>query len=862
MGKSGEGDGNTSQFNFSGDLFGKNANPATPPNLNLPTANPTSAFGTSHASNSNSIGNNPFQKKIATVEPLDFSNLRKMDFGKPQSDKPKSSGLSFSTSANKVSEKSDTDNGSFAKNAAPFTFASSNKSSGFPSNIAAAPLFGKSDNERKTSSSRGLNLFGGSEKANKFGKMTSRPLEFKTSASTGGSEKSNPFGKMMSKPLAFNTSTSKKKQGKDLFTKKSHNEDLFGKNTGVGTSIFGGTKSGIGENSLFGDSNSGGRSIFGESKPASTGSNALFGGNSDAKMLFGKAPAPKSKFSFKEDDDDMATDSEMETAKKTADLFGYKGEKKSAFSLSNNKASSFSLSSSKPVAKPPVYTKPPIGRPPLAQTMSARPVTVSFMDIPEIPQSNIENKAKQIGGCEKMCPDAEIQERREQKSVHVLELKPGTDIHDPDRFVKKYKRSGAGEEQVYSLTRTPEWCSKSLHYMVNKVLNRTDVDLGDIYHFIDDRLRAIVKDLRIQHCRDERLVEYHVLNIRLRILFDFILKGTEYEKRVFWTEHNSKGIQESFSDLIHLDQDNHKTPRKNLKETLVLAIAFELGKGNHQLGKAMNMWGRAPEKIRKDPDMKKMSALVNAIAHRNYTKFCKIFESLPLLVQMTLHDTLNWMRVQFLNNANKIKFLPEMGDQKQQLADMLQFKRDEDFNQFVEFYAVRFNKGHMLIFDMKKEKFHESKSSLLDDHTGQSYRDIVTTDMYSLVKSPKSAQQSDGEMFPSFQIPPKPKTQSSKPKPVVSISSAKEPAWPSFTFPPKTEKPSVPNPTEEKKKHVFKFPVKPKPAPKTNSFDFLAKKEEKNSPEPQTGSPISDIFNTNLRRETIPLPIVSSSAHT
>ena len=133
----------------------------------------------------------------------------------------------------------------------------------------------------------------------------------------------------------------------------------------------------------------------------------------------------------------------------------------------------------------------------------------------------------------------------------------------------------------YSLIRTPKACLKSLHYMMDEVLDRKDEDFGQIYSFISDRLRAIFKDLAVQHCKDEFYAEANEISARFRILSDFICKGSEFEKKgSFVTKHNNEKLQESFSNLEHYDNDNPSVNRKNRKETIMLNIAFEIGNGN------------------------------------------------------------------------------------------------------------------------------------------------------------------------------------------------------------------------------------------------------------------------------------------
>merc|ERR1712025_322403 len=114
-----------------------------------------------------------------------------------------------------------------------------------------------------------------------------------------------------------------------------------------------------------------------------------------------------------------------------------------------------------------------------------------------------------------------------------------------------------------------------------------------------------------------------------------------------------------FKELRQCDKDS-ESPRPNFKETMLLSIAFEIGNGDmSKLGKAIKIWGDAPDYIRNDADVKKITYLFSAVSHCNFEKFYQIYESLPLLVRMCLHGTLNWMRFKFVRQAKAIHFEDE-----------------------------------------------------------------------------------------------------------------------------------------------------------------------------------------------------------
>ncbi|OMJ29358.1 SAC3 family protein 1 [Smittium culicis] len=142
-----------------------------------------------------------------------------------------------------------------------------------------------------------------------------------------------------------------------------------------------------------------------------------------------------------------------------------------------------------------------------------------------------------VGTCLKMCPEFEAEEREYQKGLDKLEMIPGTEKVDRNAAVKTYHRSAAGNEQpLPEDIRTPETLSKTMDYLINKIL-ASDEKMCDSHQFIRDRTRSIRQDFSLQNIRDirsikvyERIARYHILSVHMLSEESFFSEAQEMEQ--------------------------------------------------------------------------------------------------------------------------------------------------------------------------------------------------------------------------------------------------------------------------------------------------------------------------------------------
>ncbi|CAO3624859.1 unnamed protein product [Cunninghamella blakesleeana] len=120
------------------------------------------------------------------------------------------------------------------------------------------------------------------------------------------------------------------------------------------------------------------------------------------------------------------------------------------------------------------------------------------------------------GTCTTMCPEFEMIEREIQNGLDSLEMDEYGSV-DPEKAVKTYRRSAAGNEQpLPSDVRTPNALIKTLDYLMDSILDHHPLE--KCHPFIRDRTRSIRQDFTLQNIRDQIAVEAHERIARFHIL--------------------------------------------------------------------------------------------------------------------------------------------------------------------------------------------------------------------------------------------------------------------------------------------------------------------------------------------------------
>ncbi|KAJ2236560.1 actin cytoskeleton and mitosis protein [Coemansia sp. RSA 485] len=161
---------------------------------------------------------------------------------------------------------------------------------------------------------------------------------------------------------------------------------------------------------------------------------------------------------------------------------------------------------------------------------------------------------KIVGTCTLMCPEFEREERELKKNLAPQEIVPGTRTADPQRTVKTFHRSAAGnEEPLPEDLRTPDTLIRTLDYLVDAVIGG-DQSLRSCHGFVRDRTRSIRQDFTIQNVRDhrtmaacERIARFHIVSLHV------LCGHKEFEE-----QQDMEQLRNTLKTLIELYDDRRK----------------------------------------------------------------------------------------------------------------------------------------------------------------------------------------------------------------------------------------------------------------------------------------------------------------
>ncbi|KAJ1975441.1 actin cytoskeleton and mitosis protein, partial [Dimargaris xerosporica] len=168
-----------------------------------------------------------------------------------------------------------------------------------------------------------------------------------------------------------------------------------------------------------------------------------------------------------------------------------------------------------------------------------------------------------VGTCQDMCPLYERVERQHQNNIDKYEMIPGTRQVDPQRAVKAFHRSSAGNEQpLPSDVRPPDVLLRTLDYLIDEIVT-SDQALADSHGFVRDRTRSIRTDFTLQNNRSLEAVEAHEQIARYHILCCHHL--CHYEWFTMQQEKEQLGkvlqsLQEFYDDLAQVGIDCPNEP--------------------------------------------------------------------------------------------------------------------------------------------------------------------------------------------------------------------------------------------------------------------------------------------------------------
>ncbi|KAI9496070.1 SAC3/GANP/Nin1/mts3/eIF-3 p25 family-domain-containing protein [Zychaea mexicana] len=229
---------------------------------------------------------------------------------------------------------------------------------------------------------------------------------------------------------------------------------------------------------------------------------------------------------------------------------------------------------------------------------------------PDVPR-RLEDAIDFRGTCQSMCPAFEIVEREVQNMLDPLEVDAFGNA-DPNKAVKRYRRSAAGNEQpLPSDVRPPAVLTKTLDYLFNNVLSNNQ--FISCHAFLWDRTRGVRQDFTLQNIRNVVTVQVHERIARFHILA--LHELCEYDEDKFSQQQETEQLGKVLISLMEfyndLRQENIHLPNEG--EFRAYHLIYNIR--DHEL--ASRMMTMLPEYVRQHPYLRQAFRFYESIQRNN-----------------------------------------------------------------------------------------------------------------------------------------------------------------------------------------------------------------------------------------------------
>ena len=336
---------------------------------------------------------------------------------------------------------------------------------------------------------------------------------------------------------------------------------------------------------------------------------------------------------------------------------------------------------------------------------------VSFQSIdPDNDDNNIMHQTKQAnpksGKCYLMCPKKEFSLRLNRNQYHNSFEVDLNGKYTKYSLIKEYIRSSAGQQININNVRPSSVLTLTLQYLMNITLNNTNTSFIDRFSFLEDRIRAIIKDIYVQSLfiyNKPACIQLLEVSVRFRIISHVFLchLDQQYQQSDIESfcsssftklDHKSKFLNMNLNEkakqnkyyysstrnLCHLSNIfNHlfglyksmdfqsltKEQQDDQIEIYNLAVFHELVQGQSQnipnytqIAKQVIYNRTTPKYIRKHPRIKTATALIDAYQNLNKTVFFKVYKNkLSMNEKAILYPILDHFRLCYIKKMCRRK---------------------------------------------------------------------------------------------------------------------------------------------------------------------------------------------------------------
>ncbi|RDD43695.1 Germinal-center associated nuclear protein [Trichoplax sp. H2] len=260
------------------------------------------------------------------------------------------------------------------------------------------------------------------------------------------------------------------------------------------------------------------------------------------------------------------------------------------------------------------------------------------------PESVSEQEKKAFGTCREMCPEIEYYRRAKQDRFSIYESEPGRKHFVRAIAVKEYSGSAADKDEPMPYELRPvKTLSLTMDYIIVKVINGDQRDVGEWFDFVWNRTRAIRKDITIQRLCDLSSADLVEKCARFHALCGHLL--CQESMHTFDMKINNENLVKCLQTLRHFYSDLHAEGLKpeGEAEFRCYDILIHVNEGD-MLRQAQEY---LPEVFNSDPVQFAIS-VAQAVTSNNYIKFFKLIKSAPYLCACLMHQHFTQMRIKGL----------------------------------------------------------------------------------------------------------------------------------------------------------------------------------------------------------------------
>ncbi|XP_039735713.1 germinal-center associated nuclear protein isoform X2 [Pteropus medius] len=375
---------------------------------------------------------------------------------------------------------------------------------------------------------------------------------------------------------------------------------------------------------------------------------------------------------------------------------------------------------SSPVKKPgPLKTYPPDGDPfdsgseasegpgPCVSSLSALIGTVAetseekyrlldqrdrAMRQARVKRTDLDKARTVIGTCPDMCPEKERYMRETRSQLSIFEVIPGTDQVDHTAAVKEYSRSSADQEEPLPHELRPlAVLSRTMDYLVTRVMDQKEGSLRDWYDFLWNRTRGIRKDITQQHLCDPVTVSLIEKCARLHIHCAHFM--CEEPMSSFDAKINNENMTKCLQSLKEMYQDLRGKGVCCAREAEFqgYSVLLSLNKGD-----TLREVQQFHPAVRNSAEVKFAVQAFAALNSNNFVRFFKLVQSASYLNACLLHcyfnqirkDALRALNVAYTVSTQRSTVFPLDG-----VVRMLLFRDCEEAADFLSYHGLAVSDG-------------------------------------------------------------------------------------------------------------------------------------------------------------------------